>query len=156
MLSLLLRNLLFTILKPGVVVGLLPYLILRGYHRLNFKLSHIIHYLGIVVFTIGLTITISCIVRFAFEGRGTLSPLDPTKKLVTKGLYNYSRNPMYLGVITMLAGETIFFRSWVLLFYLFGVFILFNLFIKLIEEPRLKKDFGVQYTDYCKAVKMWV
>ena len=155
MTSLLLRNLVFTILKPGIVVGLIPFLIIRHTVGGEFSFSNGFQYLGFIVFTIGFLIAVSCIFRFAFEGRGTLSPLDPTQKLVINGFYKFTRNPMYVGVLTMLFGEVIFFNSFVLLMYSFCVFLLFNLFIYLIEEPRLKKDFPKEYLEYCNRVKRW-
>ena len=100
MFSLFVRSLIFTILQPGIVAGLIPFLILSDklnvvdFHKFRFN-----HYLGIIVFLIGFVIMFNCIVSFAVKGPGTLSPADPTRKLVTSGLYNFSRNPMYVGVI---------------------------------------------------------
>ncbi|MFN2440899.1 MAG: isoprenylcysteine carboxylmethyltransferase family protein [Chitinophagaceae bacterium] len=156
MLSLFLRNLFFTILQPGLVAGLIPYWILGE------KVKHIAHplqfyhYTGAIIFIIGFAIMLRCIISFAVEGRGTLSPADPTKKLVITGLYKYSRNPMYVGVTMILIGEAIFFQSVNLWIYLIFVFIVFNIFILLHEEPRLRKDFGEEYKQYCQKVRRWV
>ena len=46
-------------------------------------------------------------------------------------------------------------KSFSLGFYSFKVFIGFNIFIVTKEEPRLKKDFGVDYDNYCKKVRRW-
>lgn len=157
MLSLVLRNLLFTILQPGLVVALLPYLIIRN--RISGAFSppfQLHHYAGSVMFIIGLMIMFSCIIAFALKGRGTLSPADPTKRLVVGGLYKYSRNPMYVGVMLALIGEAIFFRSANIWIYLLIVFTVFNMFILFHEEPRLKKDFGEEYRNYCKKVNRWI
>lgn len=104
----------------------------------------------------GFFIMLICIVRFATEGKGTLSPIDPTKKLVVKGLYNYSRNPMYVGVILLLVGEAFFWQSLMLAGYSTLVFIGFNLFIIFHEEPRLKRDFKDEYKAYCEKVRRWI
>ena len=154
--SLLFRNLLFTILKPGIVVGLIPYLILN---RSGISISSefkFYQFSGILVFFLGVAIVFICILMFAIDGKGTLSPLDPTKELVTGSLYRYSRNPMYIGVLIILLGESIFFNSRSLWIYLILIFFLFNLFIFLLEEPRLKRDFGDAYLNYCKKVKRWI
>lgn len=156
MTSLLLRNLLFTILKPGVVAGLIPYLILRNEWKSIIQSIVFRHFVGGGVFLLGFTVMLHCILRFAFEGGGTLSPADPTKKLVISGLYRYSRNPMYIGVITMLIGEAVFSNAISLWVYLLLVFTVFNLFIFLIEEPRLRKDFGEEYRSYCQKVRRWI
>jgi len=157
MLSLLLRNLIFTILQPGLVAGLIPFWLLRekanGIFVQRFQFYH---YSGAMVFVVGLIIMLSCIISFAVKGRGTLSPADPTRKLVITGLYRFSRNPMYVGVMLILIGEAIFFQSDSLLIYLLVVFITFNIFILLREEPRLRKDFGEEYSRYCEQVRRWI
>lgn len=112
MLSLFLRNLFFTVLQPGIVAGLIPLWIVSGNVKwLHLKMSGINHYAGIILFTIGVGILFSCIISFARKGRGTLSPVDPTKKLVVEGLYRFSRNPMYVGVLMILIGEAVYFQS---------------------------------------------
>lgn len=154
MLSLLLRNLFFTILQPGIVAGLIPYWILRDGSTFDRSLQ-LYQYVGILLFLIGLVVMFHCIIMFAVEGRGTLSPADPTKKLVIKGLYRFSRNPMYLGVMMILIGEGIFFQSSNLLIYSLFIFLAFTLFILMVEEPRLRKDFGEDYRKYCQKVRRW-
>ena len=157
MFSLLLRNLFFTILQPGLVAGLFPYLILGERVKQIFsEYFGLSQYFGSIIFFIGLIIMIKTILQFAFEGKGTLSPADPTKKLVVKGLYKYSRNPMYIGVMSMLIGEAIFFEAGRFWFYVAGIGLAFNLFILLVEEPRLKRDFGEEYMQYCNKVRRWV
>ncbi len=156
MLSLLLRNLFFTILQPGIVAGLVPWWILGD--KVNaFNQPLVFHqYIGILLFMVGAVIMFHCIARFAVEGRGTLSPADPTKKLVVKGLYKFSRNPMYVGVTLILLGEALFFRSVNLWIYVGFVFLAFNLFVWLVEEPRLHRDFGEDYRKYCREVRRWI
>lgn len=157
MISLFFRNFFFTILQPGIVAGLIPFFLLRDKEKDTFVhtwKSH--HYLGIIVFAVGFIIMLLCIISFAVYGRGTLSPVDPPKKLVTVDFYKVSRNPMYLGVILILIGEAIFFRSVELWSYALFIFIAFNIFIILVEEPRLRKDFGEEYTGYCKKVRRWL
>ena len=157
MLSLLLRNLLFTILQPGVVGVLIPYLILRGRGR-GFvpDVWEATHIVGGVMMLVGSVIVLICILRFATEGKGTLSPLDPTKQLVVRGLYRYSRNPMYVGMMILLAGEALFWWSSSLAIYAVIVFVAFNLFIVLHEEPRCRRVFGSEYDNYRASVRRWL
>jgi len=157
MTSLLLRNLIFTILQPGIVAGLIPYLFVKDQFKTTFSFPfQVYHWIGIFIILIGISILLYCVYHFAKYGRGTLSPADPKKKLVTKGLYRFSRNPMYLGVLIVLLGETIFMRSFMLGAYLFLVTILFLLFVVYFEERRLTKSFGDDYTSYKKKVKRWI
>lgn len=157
MVSLLLRNLIFIVLQPGVFVVLLPYLILRsGGHELLPANWSIAHFIGIALIITGGTIMAACILRFITEGRGTISPLDPTKKLIVRGLYRYSRNPMYVGVMLTLVGGAVFSWSLPLLVYALMMFAAFNIFILLHEEPRLRRDFGEEYRAYCAQVRRWL
>lgn len=152
--SLLLRNLVFTVLQPGLVAVVIPYYILGGETNLE-KPWQLHTILGMIVFAFGLTVMLRCILQFALEGKGTLSPIDPTKRLVVRGLYRYSRNPMYVGVMMILIGEAIFTQSATLWIYPAIIFIAFHLFIMLHEEPRLRKDFGQEYLLYCEKVRRW-
>jgi len=157
MLSLLLRNLLFTILQPGVVAGLIPYLLIRNSGKTFFPDTWtVLHFTGAFLMLAGFSLLIYCVLKFATEGKGTISPIDPTKKLVAKGLYRYSRNPMYLGVMTLLLGEAVFWQSLSLALYSAVVFIGFNLFIILHEEPRLRRVFGAEYEAYFQNVRRWL
>jgi len=157
MLSLFIRNFLFTILQPGLVAGLIP-LWITGFRINNMfdEVWHLHHYIGTIAFLIGFVIMLWCIISFAVKGRGTLSPMDPTKKLVISGLYKFSRNPMYVGVILILIGEVIFLQSVGLGIYSLFVFVAFNIFTMLVEEPRLRKDFGEEYERYYENVRRWI
>lgn len=155
--SLFFRNLLFTILQPGMVAGLIPFWLTGKDFREGFAQPFTFsNFSGIFIFTIGFILMLTCIIGFAVQGRGTLSPADPTKKLVSTGLYRFSRNPMYIGVMMMLIGESIFFRLFVLAIYSLIIFTAFNIFIIYFEEPRLRKDFGDDYSKYMKAVRRWL
>lgn len=63
---------------------------------------------------------------------------------------------MYIGVMLILIGEAIFFKSLNLWGYTLFICIAFNVFILLHEEPRLKRDFGEEYNMYCKKVRRWI
>ncbi len=151
--SLFLRNLLWTILCPGTVTLLLPFLIFHpGYPQVWGGLI----WLGFLLIVTGAAILLRCIYAFAQEGKGTLSPADPAQHLVVKGLYRYTRNPMYVGVMLVLLGEALFFNSAGMAWYAAVVFVVFNLFIRFYEEPYLRKNFGVEYEEYCRRVGRWL
>ncbi|HUM46078.1 MAG TPA: isoprenylcysteine carboxylmethyltransferase family protein [Chitinophagales bacterium] len=157
MASLFLRNLFFTILQPGIVAGLIPFFILGNkFTKILSQSLSLLQYLSAIIFLTGFAGMLMCIISFAVRGQGTLSPADPTKKLVVSGLYRFSRNPMYVGVMMMLVGEFLFFQSPDLLLYSIGIFTAFNIFIILFEEPRLRKDFGKAYDRYCEKVRRWI
>jgi protein-S-isoprenylcysteine O-methyltransferase Ste14 len=62
--------------------------------------------LGTALIVVGLVSLLESVVRFVHVGRGTLVPTTPTERLVVSGLYCYVRDPMYMGVLTCVAGET--------------------------------------------------
>jgi protein-S-isoprenylcysteine O-methyltransferase Ste14 len=112
--------------------------------------------LGCLLITLGLIPLFESIVRFVRVGRGTLSPTHTTQSLVVSGLYRYVRNPMYLGILTLLLGQVILFSSKTLAEYLACVAIGINLFVLLHEEPTLRARYGAQYTEFCRNVPRWI
>lgn len=150
-----LKTLIFTILVPGTVTIYLPrWLLATDRFRPAFELG-VAHYLGLALIAVGATIYGWCAWDFTFTGKGTPAPLDPPKELVVRGLYRYTRNPMYVGVLTVLLGEVLWFSSWRLLGYTGVVALLFQLFIMLYEEPYLQWRFGDAYRRYRAAVPRW-
>lgn len=92
---------------------------------------------------------------FVALGRGTLAPWDPTRALVTAGVYRYMRNPMKAGLFVVLAGEALLFRSLALTGWL-ACFATANVvYIRVSEEPGLRKRFGAHYREYCERVPRW-
>jgi protein-S-isoprenylcysteine O-methyltransferase Ste14 len=151
-----LKTLLFTLVVPGTVTIYIPYLLLTSPSAPSPLPIGIFRYLGVLPILLGAAIYFLCAWDFAFAGRGTPAPIDPPKELVVKGLYRYVRNPMYVGVVTLLLGEALFFASRQLLFYAGAVFLFFHLFVLFYEEPALRRGFGESYERYCKAVPRWI
>jgi protein-S-isoprenylcysteine O-methyltransferase Ste14 len=139
---------------PGIVLGLGPWLITRFRIPAGEADSRMI--LGAALITIGLMPLLESIVRFVVVGRGTLMPLVPPEHLVVSGLYRYMRNPMYVGVLTVLFSESIVFRSRRILTYAIVLFVFFDLMVILYEEPALKRKFGASYEEYLKMVPRWM
>lgn len=157
MASLVLRSIFFALLQPGVAVLVIPVALMQLVGQpLTPDLWAWNHYAGIASVIAGFVIAGVCIVRFTTEGKGTLSPLDPTKRLVISGLYKYSRNPMYVGMMLVLIGETVFWWSTAMAVYSVLMFVVFNLFIFLHEEPRLRREFPREYDAYIAQVRRWV
>jgi len=151
---LLLKSIFFTFLFPGTVTILIPYLILR--EGASGGQLGVFRYLGLPLIAIGACGLVWCIWQFFAEGRGTLAPVDPPKHLVVHGLYRYVRNPMYVSVMTILLGETIFFSSLPIFVEAVIFFLATNLFIRAYEEPALQKQFGESYGEYKKSVGRWI
>ncbi len=149
---LLLKNLLFTVAVPGTVAVFIPIAIV-SHDPMVFATSALI---GFALLAIGGAIYTWCIWDFATAGHGTPAPIDPPTTLVIRGLYQYTRNPMYLGVISVIAGWAVLFQSYNLLFYAVCVTSVFYLFVLIYEEPYLRRNFGADYEKYCSKVGRWL
>jgi protein-S-isoprenylcysteine O-methyltransferase Ste14 len=150
------RTALFTLIVPGPVTVLFPrWLIGRGVHpQLTGGLLSKI--LGAVLIALGASIYFKCASDFALRGRGTPSPIDPTKEFVATGLYRFIRNPMYIGVVCVLLGEAGWFRSLALLEYSLAFLLSAHVFVLLYEEPYLRGRFGSTYETYLATVPRWI
>ena len=117
------------VLFPGTVVVYIPYRILEPTSIPNLVTWSLSHYAAVIVLTCGVAILFKCVRDFAYIGSGTLAPFDETHKLVVIGLYRYVRNPMYVGVMLILLGESWFFWSIRLLEYTGVCFVVANMLV---------------------------
>ena len=111
--------------------------------------------IGIVVMIAGAFISTRAGLLFRKAGAGFELKTE-TPSLVTAGVFQFSRNPIYLGMITWLLGLAVLLGS--LSPFLFPLFLFFLLnfsFIPL-EEARLKKLFGTEYQVYRSTVRRWL
>jgi protein-S-isoprenylcysteine O-methyltransferase Ste14 len=146
----------FTVVVPGSVVGLVPYLISRWQLRSPLFGLGPTRWIGLGMFVIAVPAFADFLARFVREGHGTPAPIAPTRRLVVGGVYRRVRNPAYIAVIAMLAGQALFFGNLGVLEYAFAVAIAFHLFVILYEEPTLRRTFGRDYQDYCRSVPRWL
>jgi len=116
----------------------------------------IFRFTGIIPIIAGSFLYLWCAFDFTFTGKGTPVPIDPPKKLVVNGAYRFVRNPMYIGIMMILIGESVLFESAVLLLYGIACFAGFCLFVGFYEEPVLKRKFNRSYIDYCHNVPGWI
>ncbi|UCD80253.1 MAG: isoprenylcysteine carboxylmethyltransferase family protein [Desulfobacterales bacterium] len=150
------KTIIFTILAPGTVTILLPYCLLRIHQNPPPIHSVISAVIGPSLIGLGLVIYLLCAWDFASTGKGTPAPLEPPKNLVVGSLYRVSRNPMYIGIVSILIGESVFFQSAILGGYTVLVFICFHIFVRYYEEPTLAAQFGAEYIRYCRRVPRWL
>jgi Phospholipid methyltransferase len=109
-------------------------------------------YLAFPLWIIGLAALLWCVRDFVVTGRGTPAPIDPPKALVANGLYRYTRNPMYVAVVTILLGHFFWFGTIAMIAYAAIVFLAFHSFVMLYEEPHLTRTFGASYERYRHVV----
>jgi protein-S-isoprenylcysteine O-methyltransferase Ste14 len=149
---LLLKNILFTLIVPGTAGVYVPLRLAHGRAPASGQML----FLALVLLAAGGVIYVWCVWNFAVIGRGTPAPIDAPKKLVVRGPYRYSRNPMYTGALTVILGWTVMFRAMNLLIYMICVGIFFHLFVVFYEEPHLTRLFGDEYREYCDKVNRWL
>jgi protein-S-isoprenylcysteine O-methyltransferase Ste14 len=142
---------LFFALAPGVVAGLVPYLI-TGWEG---DAPSALRVLGALVTAAGAAVLLHAFARFVREGLGTPAPVAPTRHLVVGGLYRYIRNPMYVAVVACIAGQAALFGHAGLLVYAVVMLLTFVAFVKGYEEPTLHSQFGAEYDAYRRAVPGW-
>jgi protein-S-isoprenylcysteine O-methyltransferase Ste14 len=94
----------FLVLAPGVVAGLVPYL-LTGWQMETDPLA--VRIVGGVLIALGAIFLLHAFARFVVEGLGTPAPVAPTERLVVGGVYRYVRNPMHLAVGARIMGQAL-------------------------------------------------
>jgi protein-S-isoprenylcysteine O-methyltransferase Ste14 len=136
---------------PVVVAGLVPALIVR--HATPDQSTTVA---GIALLVAGSFLLLWCVRDFFVSGKGTLAPWDPPKHLVIVGLYRYVRNPMYLAVLTIIAGWGVLYTSvWVVIYMMF-LAVGFHMRVIMYEEPWLNRQFGVEWEAYSASVTRWL
>lgn len=144
-----------TFVVSSFLVGI-PYLISR---LTEASLSYDIgpfRWLGFLLILPAAVLFFSTMFSLAHFGQGTPAPFDPPKELVVRGPYRYTRNPGYLGAVTIVAGESVVLQSYAVLIYAGAIWAMFHLFVSLYEEPGLRVRFGKAYLDYCQEVPRWI
>ena len=106
-----------------------------------------------ILWSVGFAIALAGLFEF-LRAKTTVNPLSPeaASAIVTSGIYRYSRNPMYVGLLLALLG----WLSHLLPFALLPFFILYiNRFQIEPEERALSVKFGGLYRDYRRSVRRW-
>jgi protein-S-isoprenylcysteine O-methyltransferase Ste14 len=115
----------------------------------------VFRYLGIAFQITGVAVLLMSYGSMA-AARTTIDPSEHSSKVVTSGLYAYSRNPIYLGWFLLIAG--IGFRNASLLVLVIAVTMVLLLYRAVIleEEAYLEKKFGEEYLRYKRSVRRWL
>jgi protein-S-isoprenylcysteine O-methyltransferase Ste14 len=142
----------FLLAAPGVVAGLVPWL-LTGWDSSGPPLW--LQAVGWLAIAAGAAVLLEAFARFVIEGIGTPAPVAPTQELVVGGLYRYVRNPMYLAVAALILGQAAILGSWLLVAYAAAFLATVWAFVHWYEEPYLRRRFGAAYDDYATRVPGW-
>ena len=133
---------------------LLSFWLANYFPKLGFNFQGL---LSLLIILIGLSIVVIGVKTF-HKSDTTVNPLNPKEAshLVTDGVFSYTRNPMYLGMLIIVLGVTVYNGVYI------GIIILpcFIFYIKKFqikpEEEAMQEIFADDYTDYFKRVRRWL
>jgi protein-S-isoprenylcysteine O-methyltransferase Ste14 len=146
-------SIVFFLVAPGTVAGVIPWLLTGWNSRPGLALP--VRLLGLVMVLGGAGFVVAAFVRFVVEGLGTPAPVAPPTRLVVGGIYRYIRNPMYVALITCIAGQAVLLNQPVLLLAAAITGALMVGFTLVYEEPTLSRQFGADYEAYRANVPGW-
>ena len=155
-----LRGIIFSIVVPGTVAVLVPQWLRQGRELAGGGWQ-----LGWLLLAVASLMYLRCLVSFLASG-GTpaiffVRPLrfflgEEPQVLVRGGLYRFSRNPMYLSVLTAIMAQAVIYKSAGIATYAATATVTFHLVVVLIEEPHLARKRGAEYDEYRRRVPRWL
>lgn len=154
------RALLFTLLVPGTVALWIPQRML-GARAMQPAWWQI----GWALVVAGSAGYLAALLKFVaargtpmiFFGRALRSLVgEEPQALVQRGLYRYTRNPMYVSVIAAILGQALLYASRDVAVYGVCVMAVFHIVVTLVEEPHLRRREGAAFEEYCRQVPRWL
>jgi protein-S-isoprenylcysteine O-methyltransferase Ste14 len=93
-----------------------------------------------------------------YKAKTTVNPVSPESacQFVNSGVYRFSRNPMYLGLLLILIGGAYWLGNLISLLCIWGFIFYMNQFQIIPEEQALENNFGEPYLAYKKTVRRWI
>src|SRR5262249_22055160 len=120
----------------------------------RFFLSEVISWVGVFLCFASLTLFLLSLVSFGKSFRIGID-VDHPDKLVTTGVFAFSRNPIYVAFGLVLLGQFLVFPNWIVLAYLAaGTWLIHRQVLR--EEDFLRKQYGQEYADYCNRVRRYL
>jgi protein-S-isoprenylcysteine O-methyltransferase Ste14 len=116
--------------------------------------SEVISWVGVSLCFVGLTLFLLSLVSFGRSFRVGID-IDHPDKLVTTGVFAFSRNPIYVAVGFVLLGQFLVFPNWIVLVYLAaGIWLVHRQVLR--EEAFLREQYGQGYAEYCNRVRRYL
>ncbi len=114
------------------------------------------HLAGPVLIALGASMPIIAMLQFRGAGTQILPTSEKNDALVTTGIYGFTRNPMYVGVILVSLGVALWFGRLLMFLAPLGVFAITNFVLIPFEEAKMRRQFGEAFDAYCKRVRRWI
>jgi protein-S-isoprenylcysteine O-methyltransferase Ste14 len=151
--GLLARSILAFLALPGVVAFGVPLLVIARGSPMDRRVGPVTA--AAVLLAVGTALLLWCVREFYAAGSGTLAPWAPPRNLVVSGPYRFSRNPMYVAVLLILAGWATLYGSRALAVYGAAIGVAFHLRVLFHEEPFLARTHGAPWTAYAARGPRW-
>lgn len=117
--------------------------------------SSALKYIGILVIIFGISVVFLAS-RYFKHAETNIEPWKPTTKIISTGIYGYSRNPIYLAFCLVQIGVAVFLNSfWILISFILSASLVYQIVIKK-EEWYLETKFGEDYIRYKNMVRRWL
>lgn len=147
-------------IPPPIValIGILLIFLSKDYILILYLHPYLQNTLSILFLVIGFVIILSATKEFK-KSNTTVNPMKPetSTSLVTSGIFKYTRNPMYLGLSSILLASCFYFSSLLGIIVYVPLFILYITVFQIIpEEEVMKSLFNDEYLDYCSKVRRWI
>jgi len=144
-------------IPPPILVLILVITIYLSKNKLEIIYLPYKHSISLLILLIGIFILINPVFKF-IKSKTTVNPIKFKKvnKLVTSGIYKYSRNPMYLGMILIIISTSVFYLNYYSIITPLIFYFWINRFQIKREEIFLKEKFGKEYLLYSSKTRRWI
>ena len=144
-------------IPPPILVIILTSLVYFSSTKLELIYLPYRQIVSVIILFIGLIVIVSPVVDF-IKSKTTVNPVKfkNVNRLVTTGIYRYSRNPMYLGMILIIISTTIYYLNFLSVFSPLIFYIWINKFQINREEIFLEDKFGSEYLKYKSKTRRWI
>jgi protein-S-isoprenylcysteine O-methyltransferase Ste14 len=129
----------------GYIANIITYIAILYSIFLPFKLGTVWFYIGLAVFLLAVALLVTTLINFI------TTPID---RAVGKGIYGYSRHPMYLSNLLALIGIGIATASWIILLFAI-IFIISANIVAISEERYCIEKYGDIYKEYLNRTPRW-
>jgi protein-S-isoprenylcysteine O-methyltransferase Ste14 len=104
----------------------------------------------------GTALAVWCAALMFLFGKGTFFVTSAPKKIMTRNIFGYVRNPMMWALFIIVFGEILVFGHFILLVWLIAMIRIIYLIVANYEEPQLERRFGESWIEYCRKVPPWI
>lgn len=111
---------------------------------------------GVVLMLAGAALPAIAITQFRTANTQVMPTSEKNDALVTTGLYRFTRNPMYVGVVTVSLGAALWFGRPLMFLAPLCVFAITNFVLVPFEEAKMRRQFGDAFDAYCRRVRRWI